>query len=212
LLYYVRLTDHPCHNAVTAANDLMTTPQPSASRVLITDTAKELRIVIPCGRSLFVICFLGFWICCWAVAEVMVPMQFFNSDEPSEGMALMVAWFAVWTVGGVVAIYAWLWQVIGKEMVIVHGQRLTTRRDIGGFGFDKEYNLVQIRNLHAEPVGFSPLNVSAALQLWGIGGGVIAFDYEARTYRLGAGLDEAEANQAMTAIKKRCRIQERKTT
>ncbi|MBH0179364.1 MAG: hypothetical protein HP491_16255 [Nitrospira sp.] len=124
----------------------------------------------------------------------------------------MVAWLAVWTVGGVVAIYAWLWQMIGKEMVIVHGQTFTTRRDIGGFGFDKDYDLVQLRNLRAEPVGFSPLNVSMALQLWGIGGGVIAFDYGATTYRLGAGLDEAEAKQAVTAINKRYRIQESTTT
>lgn len=142
----------------------------------------------------------------------MVPAQFLNSDTPSEGTALMVAWLAVWTVGGMVAIYAWLWQVMGKEMVIVHGQTFTTRRDIGGFGFDKEYNLVQICNLRAEPVEFSPLNVSAALQLWGIGGGVIVFDYGARTYRLGAGLDEAEANQAVTAIKKRHRIAGSKST
>lgn len=193
-------------------NYLMAKTQPSVSRVLITDTSKDLRIVIPCGRSLFVICFLGFWICCWAVAEIMVPAQFLNSDAPSESMSLMVAWLAVWTVGGVVAIYAWLWQVMGKEMVIVHGQTFTTRRDIGGFGFDKEYNLVQLRNLRTEPVVFSPLNASAALQLWGIGGGVIAFDYGARTYRLGAGIDEAEANQAVTAIKKRYRIPESKTT
>jgi hypothetical protein len=191
---------------------LMAKTQPSASRVLITDTSKDLRIVIPCGRSLFVICFLGFWICCWAVAEVMVPAQFLNSDTPSESRSLMVAWFAVWTVGGMVAIYAWLWQVMGKEMVIVHGQTFTTRRDIGGFGFDKEYNLAQVCNLRAEPVEFSPLNVSVALQLWGIGGGVIAFDYGVKTYRLGAGLDEAEANQAVTAIKKRYRIAGSKST
>ncbi len=179
----------------------MAKTQPSASRVLITDTTKELRIIIPCGRSLFVICFLGFWICCWAVAEVMVPTQFLRSDEVSEGRSLMLAWLAVWTVGGVVAIYAWLWQVMGKEIVTVQGQTFTTRRDIGGFGFDKEYNLLQISNL-----------LSSALQLWGIGGGVIAFDYGARTYQLGAGLDETEANQAVTAIKKRYRMPESKTT
>lgn len=190
----------------------MAKTQSSASRVLITDTSKELRIIIPCGRSLFVICLLGFWICCWAVAEVLVPAQFLHSDEPSEGRSLMLAWLAVWTVGGVVAIYAWLWQVMGKEIVTVQGQTFTTRRDIGGFGFDKEYNLLQISNLRAEPVGFSPLNVTSALQLWGIGGGVIAFDYGARTYQLGPGLDETEANQAVTAIKKRYRMPESKTT
>ena len=190
----------------------MAKTQPSASRILITDTSKDLRIVIPCGRSLFIILFLGFWICCWAVAEVMVPAQFLNGDAPSENMSLMVVWLAVWTIGGMVAIYAWLWQMMGKEIVTVHGQTCTTRRDIGGFGFNKEYDLGQISNLRTEPVGFSPLSVSSALQLWGIGGGVIAFDYGARTYRLGAGLDDTEANQAVTAIKKRYRIPESKTT
>ncbi len=209
---YVRRTAHSCNNVSLQRDYLMAKTQPSASRVLITDTSKDLRIVIPCGRSLFVICFLGFWICCWAVAEVMVPAQFLHSDEPSEGRSLMLAWLAVWTVGGVMAIYAWLWQVMGKEIVTVQGQTFTTRRDIGGFGFDKEYNLLQISNLRAEPVGFSPLNVSSALQLWGIGGGVIAFDYGARTYQLGAGLDETEANQVVTAIKKRYRMPESKAT
>ena len=41
-----------------------------------------------------------------------------------------------------------------------------------------------------------------------IGGGVIAFDYGARTSRFGAGLDEIEASQAVTAIQKRCRIRD----
>jgi hypothetical protein len=63
----------------------------------------------------------------------------------------MYAWLAVWTVDGLLAIYAWLWQVIGKEIVTVHGQTCTIRRDIGGFGFDKGYDLVQMQNLCVEP-------------------------------------------------------------
>lgn len=186
--------------------------QPSASRVLITDTPEGLRMVIPYSRSWFVIGFLGFWICGWAVAEVMVPAQFLQGNALPEGESLMYAWLGVWTAGGLLAIYAWLWQVMGKEIVTVQGQTFTTRRDIGGFGCDKVYDLVQMRDLRVGPVEFNPLDVSAVLQLWGIGGGVIAFDYGARTYRFGAGLDEAEAKQAVAAIKKRYRIQDSATT
>lgn len=121
----------------------------------------------------------------------------------------MLAWFGVWTVGGVFAIYAWLWQVLGKEIVTVHGQTFRVRRDIGRFGFDKEYDLLQMRNLCVEEVRFNPLDFSSSLQLWGIGGGVIVFDYGAKTYRFGAGLDEVEAKQTVTAIKKRYYIQDR---
>ena len=181
--------------------------QPTDSRITITDTMQGLRIIMPGRRSWLVICFLGFWICGWAVGEVMVARQFLNGDAPPGGEVFMLAWLGVWTVGGAVAIYAWLWQAMGKEIVTVHGQRLTTRRDIGGFGFDKEYDLVQMRDLRIGQVGFNPLEFSSSLQLWGVGGGVIGFDYGARTYRFGAGLDEAEAKQVVTAIKQRYRIQ-----
>lgn len=182
--------------------------QPADARIIITDTSAGLRIIMPCRRSWFVILFLAFWLCGWAVAEVMVANQFLNGDAPPEGEFFMLTWFGVWTVGGVFAIYAWLWQVMGKEIITVHGQTFTTRRDIGGFGFDKEYDLLQMRDLRVGQVGFNPLEFSSSLQLWGVGGGVIAFDYGARTYRFGAGLDEAEAKQAVTAIKQRYRIQD----
>ena len=179
---------------------------PADSRITITDTSEGLRIVMPCRRSWFVICFLAFWLCGWAAAEVMVANQFVKGDSPPEGELFMLAWFGVWTVGGVVAIYAWLWQIMGKEILTVRGQMFKLRRDIGGFGFNKEYNLIQMRDLRIRPVGASPLEFSSSFQLWGVGGGVIAFDHAERTYRFGAGLDEAEAKQIMTAIKQRFKI------
>ena len=182
--------------------------QPASSRITITDTAQELHIVMPCRRSWLVICLLGFWICGWAVAEVMVAGQFLNGDAPPEGEFFMLAWFGVWTVSGVLAIYAWLWQVFGKEIVTVRGQTFKIRHGVGRYGFDKEYDLLQMRNLRVGPAGFNPLEFSSILQLWGIGGGVIAFDYDAKAYRFGAGLDEAEAKQTMAAVKKRYRFQE----
>ncbi|MFY4727815.1 hypothetical protein [Nitrospira sp. BLG_2] len=186
--------------------------QPAASRITITDTSQGLRIVMPCRRSWFVICLLGFWICGWAVAEVMVAAQFLNGDAPPDGESFMLAWFGVWTIGGVIAVYAWLWQMLGKEIITVRGQTFRIRRDIGGFGFDKAYDLLQMRDLRAGQAGFNPLELSSSLQLWGIGGGVMTFEYGARTHRFGAGLDEIEAKQTITAIRKRYRIQDSAAT
>lgn len=203
----VRRAGHPWHNVGHfSVEPLMARKQLHASRIIITDTPEGLRVVIPYRRSWFVSGFLGFWISGWAVAEVLVPLQFMKGDAPAEGASLMYAWLAVWTAGGLLAIYAWLWQVIGKEIVTVHGQTCTVRRDIAGFGFDKRYDLVQMRNLRVEPAQFNPLDISSVLQLWGIGGGTIAFDFGSRTHRFATGLDETEASQAVTVIKKRCRI------
>lgn len=204
-----RLCESPRHYAIMpiiSEGELMAKRQPTASRVTITDSSEGFRIVIPCRRSLFVIAFLALWICGWGVAEVMVAKQFLGGDAPPEGEAFMLVWLGVWTLGGGVAIYAWLWQLMGKEIVTVRGQTFTVRRDIGGFGLSKEYDLVQMRDLRIGPIGMNPVNVSSSLQLWGVGGGVIVFEHGARTARFGAGLDEAEAKQVVAAITKRFRI------
>jgi hypothetical protein len=182
--------------------------QPADPRITIADTSQGLRIVMPCRRSWLVICFLGFWICGWGVGEIMVTRQLLNGDAPPGGEVFMLTWLGVWTVGGVFAIYAWLWQMMGKEILTVQGQTFTTRRNIGEFGFDKEYDLVQMREVRVGDLGVNPFDFSSSLQLWGIGGGVIVFDYGARTHRFGVGLDEAEAKQIVTAIKQRYRISE----
>jgi len=152
-----------------------------------------------------VIGFLGLWICAWGVAEVMVPAQFLQGNIPSDAQSLLLTWFAVWTVGGLSAIYAFLWQAIGKEMAAVQGQVLITRRDIGGFGFNKAYDCSRIQDLRVGQAGFNPLDISAAFQLWGVGGGRVVFEYGAKTHRFGASLDEAEAAHVVTAMKKHCR-------
>ena len=182
--------------------------QPTDFRITIADTSQGLRIVMPCRRSWLVICFLGLLICGWGVGEIMVTRQLLNGDAPPVGEVFMLTWLGVWTAGGLFAIFAWFWQVMGKEILTVHGQTFKTRRDIGGFGFDKEYDLVQMLALRVGHLGVNPFELSSSLQLWGVGGGVIAFDYGARTYRVGDGLDDAEAKQIVTAIKQRYRIPE----
>ena len=186
----------------------MTNLKPTDARITIMETSHGLQIVMPGRRSWFVICFLGFWICGWAVGEVMVPVQYFERHAPPEEASFMLAWFGIWTIGGAFAVYAWFWQVMGKEIVTVRGHTFNIRRDIGGFGFDREYDLLQMRDLHVGQVGFNPIDFSSSLQLWGIGGGVIAFDHGVKTYRFGSGLDGMEAKQVVHAVKQRFRILE----
>jgi hypothetical protein len=38
-------------------------------------------------------------------------------------------------------------------------------------------------------------------EFWGLRGGIIAFDYRAKTYRFGFGVDEPEAQELMKVLK-----------
>jgi hypothetical protein len=179
---------------------------PSASRVTVTDGPGGLRLLIPAKRNWFLILFMGFWLCMWALGEVMVPTQFLNGEIPGMAVIFLLAWFGAWTVGGAFAIYSWLWNLMGREIITVHGRALTTRRDIGGYGFDKEYDLSQVRDLRVSGLGSNPSDFSANLQFWGLGGGLVVFDYGAKTYRFGVGLDEAEAKLVAGKITERYSI------
>jgi hypothetical protein len=84
------------------------------------------------------------------------------------------------------------------------------RRQIGRWGRSQEFDLTQVRDLRAAGMFFHPWSFKASLFFWGIGGGNIAFDYGAKTYRFGASLEEAEARQLVKTIKERFPIPEDK--
>jgi hypothetical protein len=103
-----------------------------------------------------------------------------------------------WTVGGCVAIYIWLWNVAGHEIISLTPTSLTIRRDILGFGRSKEYDLPSVRNLRIDPW---PENTNLTSRTQLLVGGTIAFDYGAKTFRFGGGVDEAEASHLIELLK-----------
>jgi hypothetical protein len=179
---------------------------PSASRVTVTDGPGGLGLLIPPKRSWFIILFMGFWLCMWAAGEIMVPIQFLKGEITGITEVFVLAWLGVWSAGGAFVIYLWLWNLMGRQIITMHGDTLTTRRDIGGYGFSKEYDLTHVRDLRVSARGSNAWDYSASLEFLGLGGGLVAFDYDAKTYRLGAGLDDAEAKLVVQKITDRSSI------
>jgi hypothetical protein len=101
-------------------------------------------------------------------------------------------------VGGLIK-YILLWQFVGKEKIVVNTEGLKIRREVLSLNQSKEYLNSHISSLRISQ-GFNPVDWSNGLQVWGIGGGVLAFDYGAKTFRFGNGIDEAEAKQIFNEI------------
>ncbi len=179
---------------------------PSKGRATISTGPKGLEVIIPSRKHLFLILFLPAWLVAWATGEIMVPATFFHGDKPVGPVIFTVAWLVAWTVGGAFAIFVWLWNVVGKERIRINSMNLTIKRELFGYGPEKEYETAHVSNLRVSPQPFNPFNFSASLQFWGVGGGVLVFDYGSRTYRFGNGLDEAEANQIIGKIREQYRF------
>ena len=85
--------------------------------------------------------------CGWFFGEFSAIRQL-ETGKTAAGISLfMVVWLGGWTVGGAAAIYFWLWNIAGHEIVSLTPTSLTIRRDILGFGRSKEYDLPSVKNL-----------------------------------------------------------------
>jgi len=171
-------------------------------RATITGGPEGLEIVIPAPRYLLVLLFLGVWLLGWLMGEMTVIAQLF-SRRPAGPEAFLLIWLIFWTVGGGFAAYIWLWMLAGRERILMGSSTLLTKRDVLGLGRTRTYEYHKIRNLRVAPQPTGPRNAGVALRLSGLAGGLIAFDYEGKTIRFGAGIDEAEAQMIVERMKQR---------
>lgn len=175
---------------------------PGAARYEIRDDFATLRITIPARRSWFTVLFLGFWLMGWATGEIIVGGMLLRgilatlggqTPDVAEGggMLFMGVWLAFWTVGGGFALVTWLWNLAGKETILMDGEALTIYRTVFGLGPAKRYAAAYVDRLRvSEDSGDSR----------GPWSGGLAFDYGGRTVRFGAGLTPAEARDVWARI------------
>jgi hypothetical protein len=192
--------------------------QPPKERHTIQDDGAALRITIPSRKQVFFMFFIGFWLIGWAIGEIFaggmviagVISLLSGTPAISEvervgltgGGLFMLAWLGIWTVAGGGILYAFLWQLIGKEIVEVSYEGIKIQRAVGRLGRKKEYLASHIKELRVAPLMMdaSMFGWTRMGYLWGMSGGLIAFDYGAQTFRFGAGVDEAEAKHILEKI------------
>lgn len=175
---------------------------PGAARYDIRDDFATLRITIPARRSWFTVLFLGFWLMGWATGEVIVGgillrgiLATLGGQTPDVaeggGMLFLGVWLAFWTVGGAFALVTWLWNLAGKETVLIDGEALTIYRTVFGLGRARRYAAAYVDRLRvSEDSGDSQ----------GASSGGLAFDYGGETARFGAGLPPTEARDVWARI------------
>lgn len=194
-------------------------PGPVAPRATMTDSPDGLEVVMPAPRVWPVIIFLGLWLTGWATGEAFALRQVL-SPMPVGGILFLAVWLAGWTLGGAVALSVCVWMLVGHERVKLRPDVLTIRREALGLGPGKHYALDRVTNLRAPvppalpelaqareamsgKMSASPEAVARALQVVGIGGPGIVFDYGGKPVRFGVALDPTEARQVVAQLQGR---------
>jgi len=175
------------------------------SRAKINDTINGLEIVIPSKKNFFIILFIAFWLMGWVFGEVAALKSLLFPDEEFAGIPslFLIGWLGAWTVGGAFAIYTWLWNIKGKEIIIINSEEISYKKDLFGFGRSREYTLAEIKDMRVidKPSGF--WGSQSYNDFWGFSVGVIGFDYGYKTYKIGNSIDEAEAKHIINEISQR---------
>jgi hypothetical protein len=192
--------------------------RPPSTRCVFEDTADSLRIIIPSRRHWLRVASLGFQILFWGFGEIIIGWMVLSAlndvlsgtlqegfcaiREAAYGSLFMLVLLAVWTVVGAFGFYVLSWQFAGREVIELSDQSLKVRREVMGIGRTKEYMAEYAKDLRVSPIGYVR-GWSMQMRKWGIGGGRIAFDYGAKTFRFGDEIDEAEGKQVLAAIQQR---------
>lgn len=111
-------------------------------------------------------------------------------------------WLLGWTAGGAFAVYTVLWQISGRERLILRPDALVLRREVLGLGHSQLLELQNVSRLRALEIGDSGIT-RAGMRLAGLTASGIVFEYGARTFRFGDGLDPAEAQAIVAQLRQR---------
>ncbi|SRR5258706_2356347 len=175
--------------------------EPTKPRYTIQQTAAGVTVAAPARRNWFVLLFLTVWLGGWtiggmaAVAEVV---------RPGGHQTFLAFWLLGWLIGELYALAIVLWQLTGREELVFSSGNLIHRIRAGGMSRGREFSGAEIKHLRTSPQITSPwMDQSRWMPpVFGAGHGAIAFDYGAKTYRIGAGLDEAEGRLVLDEIRK----------
>jgi hypothetical protein len=179
----------------------MATVELPTAKASVSDTPGGLVIKIPARRSWVLILFVGLWLCGW-VAGGSYQIYLLTSGKTQEsGILSILGWLGMWTILGCSAIFFWIWIVAGHEIVTLTPTYLSIRREILGFGWSANYDLVSVKNLLVNRAPNSSWTGGSRPR--SMFGGSIAFDYVSKTLRFGGGLDEAEASHLIELLKSR---------
>ncbi len=174
--------------------------EPSKPRFTVRQTADGLSISTPAPRSWFTLLFLTAWLGGWTIGGISAMS---DVSRGGDGQAFLFFWLVMWALGELYALAVVLWQLSGREEILVSSDRLVQRIWLGGLNRAREFTSAAISHLRVSP----QLDVMWTNQtrwvppLFGPGTGTIAFDYGAKTYRVGAGLDEAEGRLVLDQLR-----------
>jgi len=175
--------------------------EPSRARFTVEQTATGITFRTPARRNWLILALLAAWLGAWTVGGASALSEVMR---PGERDAFLFVWLVGWVMGELYALASVMWQLAGHEEISLSSGNLIHRVAIGGLGRSREFSGANIKHLRTSPqMGSHWMDQRRWMPpLFGAGHGSVAFDYGAKTYRVGAEPDEAEGRLVLAEIRR----------
>ncbi len=140
------------------------------------------------------------WMLAWSVSGVIVLTYYFQVKSADEKSALIV-WFGFWAYFEYKVIKAFRWRKWGREIIRIKNRKLHYRRDIGGRGRTKTYEIDFIKNLGKHEANEPGFIRSMNNSYWIIAGETISFDYYGKEIKLGMQLEDKDSKELLRRLR-----------
>lgn len=171
---------------------------PRAGRARIVRDADKLIVSIKGKRHPFVAAFLGFWLLAWAFGWIAASGSLLLGGAGGASLFILV-WLCGWTVGGILALAAFLWLVSGRETIEISADKVSIIRHIPIWSKKVECHFADIKRLRVQETT-TGLSGNQTPNWFSRKSGNIQLDYGIHSLGFGIELDQAEAAQVVHTI------------
>jgi hypothetical protein len=170
-------------------------------RAKISSSMNGTEVSIPSKKNWFILIFSTAWLGGWyfGFKNVLGTLKL-DKDGFGEIDGFMAFWLIGWTIGGLFIIGLLFWGYFGKEILKIESKKIILNKSVFGIGTTKILKKTEVKNIRFNEVEINYFSGKNNWAIWGVGEGKIKFDYGMKTYYLGLGLDDAEANYLVEKI------------
>ncbi|MEK6256657.1 MAG: hypothetical protein N2C13_04985 [Chloroflexota bacterium] len=176
--------------------------KPGIKRHSLDDIVEGIKITIPSRKRWWLIIIIFAWLGAWSIGGIatgFIVILSLSGGDLSGDILFMLFWLIGWAAGETFAIFVLFWQIAGKENLLVGRDSVVHSRKIFGVGRTKEYEYQYVKDWrYSNNPGTG--SWERGMTFYGLGNGLLAFDYGAKTVRIVSDVDEAEAKQILKTI------------
>ncbi|MCH2082215.1 MAG: hypothetical protein MK226_07465 [Saprospiraceae bacterium] len=169
---------------------------PKEKRAIVEQTIDGMKIRIPAKKHWGIITFLTFWMIPWAFGEYYVARLLFLSSIDWFAKPLLTAWLLFWTAGGISILLSILWQLFGKEEILMEGYFTKVENTIFGRGLKRQYETNRLKEIKFQAPIPNLLNKQIPFL-----GGKVQMNYGEKTIRILREINEIEAQEILAQMK-----------